>query len=167
MSLHERNPAHFDGNDFSRWHRATLGDNAGMIDIDYVDYCDKCGETLLLTEITHQSASITKPTTVIRKLALRARVPGWLVYVESSAGAVQRFHVQQVAPTRSELVTVAPEKLEQRIIRLRSSHHCPDTTAQEKRELPRSWTDVLPTAQQARDYAMTGTFTPDRDGWMT
>ena len=59
------------------WHY-TLDDDMTLIDLDAVEVCKTCRETLMLCETSRDA---TKRTTILARLAERAKIPAWLIIV--------------------------------------------------------------------------------------
>lgn|GEM_PF-2785984 len=59
---------------YSNWHRYACADSATMIDIDGLEYCERCRAPLLLVEAA-RDAGQEKPTLVLEKLAEAAKIP--------------------------------------------------------------------------------------------
>lgn len=71
MSRHER-WKHRDRT-YSNWHRYGCADSSAMIDVDGLDYCQRCRMPLLLVEAARDCGQ-EKPTIVLEKLAASANV---------------------------------------------------------------------------------------------
>ena len=71
MSRHER----WESRDrtYSNWHRYACADSSAMIDVDGLDYCQRCRMPLLLVEAARDCGQ-QKPTIVLEKLAAAANV---------------------------------------------------------------------------------------------
>lgn len=96
---------------FSHWHRRTLPDCCTAIDIDFLEYCQRCRGTLGLIELAQDVGQAFKPTIVLEKLALRASVPAYLVFYRSEADSVTYARVQQIAPRRLLAVAMSAQEL--------------------------------------------------------
>ena len=64
---------------YSAWHR-TLDPSLHYIDLDAIEYCAQCKEPLALLELAQDVGQGWKATTVLRKLARKARLPAYLVF---------------------------------------------------------------------------------------
>lgn len=72
----------------SRWHRQALrqyassvaaGEACGMIDVDCLEYCARCGINLFLAEFARDVGQSRKATTQIERLAGSANIPAYCV----------------------------------------------------------------------------------------
>jgi hypothetical protein len=110
---------------FSRWHRQALRDFAGseadgaacgMIDIDCLEYCARCGMNLFLVETAQDIRQAHKATTQMERLAGQANIPAYCVLYTPTGEdcpfdrrcrnpqcthGIQSFRVRQVAPVES------------------------------------------------------------------
>lgn len=59
---------------FSRWHRYALPDRVTAIDLDMIEYCQRCRMPLCLIETARDVGQESKSTTVMRELAQAANV---------------------------------------------------------------------------------------------
>jgi len=76
VSRHERWEAR--DRTYSSWHRYACADYSTMIDVDGLDYCQRCRMPLLLVEAARDCGQ-DKPTIVLEKLAASANVTAWCV----------------------------------------------------------------------------------------
>jgi hypothetical protein len=63
---------------FSLFHRYALPPFCKAIDLDFLEYCDLCGNILGLIEITLNTGK-WKATTLLRHLACQAQVKAWCI----------------------------------------------------------------------------------------
>jgi hypothetical protein len=111
---------------FSRWHRQALRDFAvsevagaacGMIDIDCLEYCARCGTNLFLVETAQDVNQARKVTAQLERLAYAANIPAYCVLYKPTgescpydrrcrdpqcAHGIESFRVRQVAPVTSD-----------------------------------------------------------------
>jgi len=59
---------------FSTWHRYALADRVTAIDLDLIEYCQRCRMPLCLIESARDVGQASKPTAVLRELAQIANV---------------------------------------------------------------------------------------------
>lgn len=59
---------------FSRWHRYALPDRVTAIDLDMIEYCQRCRMSLCLIETARDVGQPGKPTLVMAELARAANV---------------------------------------------------------------------------------------------
>lgn len=74
--LDVRNEALYHDRTVQDWHRATFSRDADAIDLDLMGACHRCRGPLYLIEA---STNPDKATTILRKLAVRANLPAFLV----------------------------------------------------------------------------------------
>jgi hypothetical protein len=120
---------------FSRWHRYTLGDDAAMIDLDGLGYCDRCKAPLYVIEATRDVGQV-KVTTVAERTAMLLNATGWLVMyrageechclstamVAACAHGIAGMRVRRVYPHRTPLVATTPGAFAAVIHQLRENH---------------------------------------------
>lgn len=63
---------------YSKWHRH-LGDDITMLDIDAVEFCNKCWSPLAVMELANDVDQKSKPFTLTLKVAHGCNVPGFVV----------------------------------------------------------------------------------------
>lgn len=141
MSRHER----WEGRDrtYSNWHRYACADYSTMIDVDGLDYCQRCRMPLLLVEAARDCGQ-QKPTIVLEKLAAAANVTAWCVlWTPSSAWTPEPPHcdcqrsrrkaadcdhgvaamrIRRVYPNPSGYIQVKPAEVAAWIDRIHDSH---------------------------------------------
>jgi hypothetical protein len=97
---------------FSRWHRYALADNVTAIDVDLLEYCQRCRAPLCGIEAARDVGQRDKPTTVLAALAAAAGIPGLCVLytpgppclcdedyrVPGCRHGISGFRVRQVRP---------------------------------------------------------------------
>lgn len=66
---------------WSLFHRS-MPPPAYMIDMDYLECCRYCKETLLIGELAKDVGQSFKPTTILMNLAKKARLPGILIFYD-------------------------------------------------------------------------------------
>jgi len=122
---------------YSKWHRPpNLPADISFLDIDWVEYCDKCKTPLAICELAQDIGQEHKPTTITRKLAEMAGIPAWLIFYkkaedkfclecgEAHLSDIISFRVKQVYPLLTEVVEISPDKWKERLIRLHREHVC-------------------------------------------
>lgn len=119
MSMHER----YGRRDltYSSWHR-TLHPSLHWIDIDAVEYCAVCKEPLVVIETAQDVGQAFKPTTVLRNVARRMGVPGYLVFYKANDGTVERLRVRKVWPQYEPVAVMTPEDYEAWLLAIREHH---------------------------------------------
>ena len=123
---------------FSNWHRYALGDAEKQINIDTLEYCQRCRETLALIEDARDVGQKRKPTLVMEKLA--RRLPGvgafCVLYTHSAEPCrcdgpnrwpgcehgISSFRVRRVWPNPTEFVGWSPAGLANWIAKLHLNH---------------------------------------------
>lgn len=113
---------------YSMWHR-NIEDydqcTLPYVDIDAVEYCQKCKEPLALIETAQDVGQEFKATTVMRKLAAKAGLPAYLVlYRKSPIGVIDRFRVKLLYPRYTLWHIMYPEKYIAFLKMLREKHTC-------------------------------------------
>ncbi|MBU0599041.1 hypothetical protein KKF61_08730 [Patescibacteria group bacterium] len=110
---------------YSAWHRL-LDDSLTYIDIDDVEYCQRCRQSLALIETAQDVGQPFKATIVTRRLAQRAQVPAFLVfYRKADMGLIDQFRIRQIYPTYSQQdQIIAPPDYAALLMKLRTNHHC-------------------------------------------
>lgn len=83
MSEHERHEKRDRG--FSNWHRYACAKEAKAIDIDLLEYCQRCRAPLLIIESARDALSEPKSTIVIQRVAEIMGIPAILVLWTPSA----------------------------------------------------------------------------------
>ena len=105
---------------FSRWHRYTFGDDASMIDLDSIGYCDRCKSPLYVIEATRDVGQ-HKATTIAERVARSLNVPGWLVMykpgppcscistaiIPGCLHGIEAVRVRRFAPSQTGLTVVS------------------------------------------------------------
>lgn len=141
MSRHER----WESRDrtYSIWHRYACADYSVMIDVDGLDYCQRCRMPLLLVEAARDCGQ-EKPTIVLEKLAAAANVTAWCVLWSPSAEwnpvpphcecqrtrrkvpgcghGIKSMRIRRVYPNASGYVQVTPQDVGGWIDRIHESH---------------------------------------------
>lgn len=115
---------------YSQWHRS-LNNDLTYIDLDGIEYCDKCKEPLLLVELAQDIGQNLKPTTVMRKLAEKALLPAVLVFYKKNEGAVEpesciySFRVQKIFPIHEVgQVEMQPSEFSAYLRKVHDEHLC-------------------------------------------
>lgn len=112
---------------FSKWHRYALPDRATCIDLDFLEYCQRCRAPLALIETARDVGQPFKPTIVMKRLAATATVPAYLILYKLDPNAewgISHMRVAQVYPGQSELRKVSPEELGALITSVHDQHQC-------------------------------------------
>lgn len=113
---------------YSRWHRALAdgrhGRQLSYIDLDGIEYCDRCGSLLALIEAAWDVGQRHKATTVLAKLAVKAGIPAYCVMYEKAQDgqSIVMFRVRRVYPDPTRLYSLTPAQWEARIRAFRSCH---------------------------------------------
>lgn len=120
MSRHER----YGTRDltFSGWHR-TLPDYCTAIDLDFLEYCQKCRHPLALIELARDVGQAHKPTTVMENLAKKAGIPAFLIMYSLGENGLGQCRVARIYPDKTALYVASLEWVAQTICRLHSP--CP------------------------------------------
>ena len=88
---------------FSGWHR-TLPNYCTAIDLDFLEYCQKCRTPLALIELAQDVSQAHKPTRVMEELAKKADVPAYLIlYKQDGEKQIGRCRVARIWPNRTDL----------------------------------------------------------------
>jgi hypothetical protein len=77
MPLQIQNQQLYEDRTVQNWHRTVFPPNHDAIDIDLMGSCHRCREPLYLIEST---TNPNKAYTILRKLAIRARIPALVIY---------------------------------------------------------------------------------------
>jgi hypothetical protein len=106
---------------YSLWHR-TLGDDISMIDIDSVEYCNRCLEPLALIETAidtgqHKYAYIT------RRLAEKLGVPAFIVLYRLRGKKIVSFRVIMIYP-EYWVQEFTPDQFGYYLTQLHTRHKC-------------------------------------------
>ena len=109
---------------FLDWHYR-LPKRVCAIDLDLIEYCNDCRETLALFEYTMANGQ-PKATTVLRKLAARAGVPAFLVrwWRDDLTFGIGELELQRVEPEHPTVVRLALKEYGDWLTRLHDSHQC-------------------------------------------
>jgi hypothetical protein len=119
---------------FSRWHRAQstgrympLGNARRLkaLDLDFIEYCDRCRQPLLLIELAYDNGR-SKPTQLLVRLANRAGLAGVLIYWRPTADGsdLASLRICQVAPIATQLQRVTPDQYARGLWNMRVRHGC-------------------------------------------
>lgn len=125
---------------YSKWHR-TLSDDCTYIDIDCLEYCDRCKCPLALVELAQDRGQERKATTVMRRLAHMANLPAFLVFYQIDPEP--RFRVRQVYPHKAGEAVYSELEYRRQIERLHRNCKC------KSRSRVRWWVEYL-TKRNAR-----------------
>lgn len=115
---------------FSAWHR-TLPHHCTAIDLDFLEYCQRCRAPLALIEIATGHHHRRKPTTVLRRLAQEAGVRAYLILydVAETESGMENLRVARVEPDPCEPVSVTVEQVAGLVCRLHDEHICAQEVA--------------------------------------
>ena len=80
---------------YSKWHRLALPDSCTMIDLDGLEYCQRCRMPLLLVEVARDVGQPAKHTIVMERLAQAANVQAIVVLYTQSECRCTRSHIDQ------------------------------------------------------------------------
>ncbi len=120
---------------FSRWHRYTFGDDASMIDLDAIGYCDRCKGPLYVIEATRDVGQM-KATTIAERVARSLNVAGWLVMFTAGAACsclstamipgclhgIASLRIRRFAPVGTALIYVDPGAFAAVLQQIRDDH---------------------------------------------
>ena len=111
----------------SAWHRS-LPDLCTCIDLDFLEYCNKCRAPLALIETARGHHNQIKPTTVLKALAEHAGLRAYLVLYDIDETAPYRIspnvRVQRIAPNKSELRVMPLAEFGRCIESVHRAHQC-------------------------------------------
>jgi len=116
---------------YSAWHRI-LDPSLHYIDLDAIEYCAQCKEPLALFELAQDVGQGWKATTVLRKLARKARLPAYLVFWKKEGDEIVQLRVREVWPCYGQENTMSPAEYEQWLLSLREQHDCDDGPEQDR-----------------------------------
>lgn len=111
---------------FSSWHRS-LPNSCTAIDIDFLEYCQRCRAPLALIELARDVGQDFKATTVMERLAECANVRAYLVLYELDEGekyGMGRCRVSRVWPDRTPLKRHSLDAVGRLIVRIHEEHQC-------------------------------------------
>lgn len=110
---------------FSRWHRK-LPNRCTAIDLDFMEYCDKCKMPLALIELAQDVGQKNKPTTILKQLARVSGVPAFLIFykIEEENEEIGDCRVQQIWPRFTPIYETTKEGVENWIISIHDEHEC-------------------------------------------
>ncbi len=106
------------GNPFNEWHRTI--DNLAAIDIDLVEVCSKCYQTLLLIEHAYDKGQTYKNCTAVMKLARQSKIPAMLIFYKD----MKTFRVRKLYPRLENERTVQASTLVRYLRKLHNLHKC-------------------------------------------
>lgn len=121
---------------FNQWHRHALGDWASVIDIDFCEYCSRCGMPLALIEAARDISGqgYFKPCRVTRSLAELAGISAYtvlwkpvegLVTPEHGLGFIESARLAKVYPEQSDKMRYYTESELRRWYKwLHHTHRC-------------------------------------------
>lgn len=117
---------------YSQWHR-TLPHSVTMIDVDGLEYCQRCRAPLAVIETARDVGQAVKPATVLRRLAKAANVPAYVLLYTVDEGAEQRedwvncirsFRARRAHPDETEYRQMTPLQMAQLLVRIHTQHVC-------------------------------------------
>ena len=106
------------GNPFNEWHRTI--DHLAAIDIDLVEVCSKCYQTLLLIEHAYDKGQTYKNCTAVMKLARQSKIPAMLIFYKD----MKTFRVRKLYPRLENERTVQASTLVRYLRKLHNLHKC-------------------------------------------
>tara|TARA_R100001443_G_scaffold14554_1_gene24450 strand:- start:3178 stop:3594 length:417 start_codon:yes stop_codon:yes gene_type:complete len=108
---------------YSKWHRKFEG--IAMIDVDSVEVCKHCYKPLAFIELAKDTGQKFKATTLIKKLALKFEVPGYLVFYKTDdQDEIINFRIKRVARNEGMMhENVKPEKWLGYLQQLQKEHY--------------------------------------------
>ena len=114
----------------SAWHRS-LPDNCSAIDVDFLEYCNRCRAPLAVIELAKGHHQTPKPTTVLRHLAETAGIRAYLILYDLDAageyGLAPTMRVARVCPQPTALKEMPVAAVGKLIVRIHDEHICPQT----------------------------------------
>lgn len=98
---------------YSKWHRH-LADNVTMVDIDAVEYCNKCNKVLAVMELANDNNQKSKPFMMTLHTARAFSCPGYVVLYTADETlpeetCIKNFRVMKVYPEISGFNDVSPK----------------------------------------------------------
>ena len=111
---------------FSQWHRS-LPNHCTAIDVDFLEYCQRCRAPLALIELARDVGQAFKPTTVLERLAERAGIRGYVVLYKLDPAAphgIGDCRVGRIYPQKSALTSVTLDAVGAHIQRIHDDHQC-------------------------------------------
>ena len=108
---------------YSKWHR-TLADDLTYIDVDALEYCQRCREPLALIEIARDVGQSFKATPVLRKLAARAGVPAYCALYRIEDDTVVSFRVRKLVPVFTDWCDIDTDGWVKLLRLFRDQHQC-------------------------------------------
>jgi len=98
---------------YSKWHR-WLGDDITMVDIDAVEYCNKCNKVLAVMELANDHDQVSKPFLMTLQVAKALNASGYVVLYTADESlppedCMIKFRVMKVWPEISGFNEVSPE----------------------------------------------------------
>lgn len=112
---------------FSLWHRS-LPNRCTCIDIDFLEYCQRCRAPLALIEIAREVGQENKPTLVMQRLAEAAGIVAYVVIYTvdgTQLDSIGNCRVAKVAPERGEFFNMRPAQVGELITKIHDDHDCP------------------------------------------
>ena len=94
----------FSNGNYNDWHRKY--DGIAMLDIDSIECCPKCYETLAILETWYDHGQKYKATNVVKTLARRLNQPCFLVFYRNLTDTTLTFRIKRItsSPTEFELM---------------------------------------------------------------
>lgn len=108
---------------FSSWHRL-LDHRFNYIDLDCVEYCNRCNQPLALIELGQDVGQQDKATTITVNLAKMASLPAYLVLYKIVTNKITDFRVQQRYPYQTTWQHWTAEQYINFLYELRDNHYC-------------------------------------------
>lgn len=130
----------------SKWHRQMLrqraasaaeGEECGMIDIDWLEFCSRCRTNLFLVEAARDILKLNKVAHQTAKLAVAANIPAYIVLYtptnedcpatrrcrrEDCMHGISEFKVRQIAPAEGEWRPETPEAFADFVLEIHRAH---------------------------------------------
>ena len=116
---------------FSAWHR-TLPDWCTAIDLDFLEYCQRCREPLALIELAQDVGQGFKATAVMEALSRRSGVPSFLILYKKDKGSLGECRMARIWPDRTRLYKRTAEQVGESLKRI----HRACANCQEKAKKP-------------------------------
>ena len=148
----------------SKWHRQMLrqraasaaeGEECGMIDIDWLEFCSRCRTNLFLVEAARDILKLNKVAYHTAKLAVAANIPAYIVLYTPTGDdcpadrrcrrddcmhGISEFRIRQIAPAEAggEWRSETPEAFADFVLEIHRAHRsivCGSRFAQSPAEL--------------------------------
>ncbi len=130
----------------SKWHRQMLrqqaataaeGEECGMIDIDWLEFCARCRTNLFLVEAARDIAKLRKVAHQTARLAVAANIPAYIVLYtptdedcpathrcrrDGCSHGISEFRVRQIAPDEGDWRAESPIAFADFVLEIHRAH---------------------------------------------